>query len=45
MWKTRLEDEGVTVLDLDIEYGGGFSGQIRTRIEVFVEMLSLEVAI
>ncbi|MBU3946937.1 MAG: 2-hydroxyacyl-CoA dehydratase family protein [Proteobacteria bacterium] len=45
MWKTRLEDEGVTVLDLDIEYGGGFSGQIRTRIEAFVEMLSLEVEI
>lgn len=45
MWKTKLEDQGTPVLDLDIEYGGGFSGQVRTRIEAFVEMLSLEVAI
>lgn len=43
MWKTKLEDQGTPVLDLDIEYGGSFSGQIRTRIEAFVEMLSLEV--
>ncbi len=44
MWKTKLEDQGVPVLDLDIEYGGGLSGQVRTRIEAFIEMLSLEVA-
>ena len=44
MWKTKLEDQEIPVLDLDIEYGGGLSGQIRTRIEAFIEMLSLEVA-
>ena len=44
MWKTQIEDQGTPVLDLDIEYGGGFSGQVRTRIEAFIEMLSLEVA-
>jgi benzoyl-CoA reductase/2-hydroxyglutaryl-CoA dehydratase subunit BcrC/BadD/HgdB len=44
MWKTKLEDQGTPVLDLDIEYGGGLSGQVRTRIEAFIEMLSLEVA-
>ncbi len=44
MWKTGLEDQGTPVLDLDIEYGAGLSGQVRTRIEAFIEMLSLEVA-
>jgi benzoyl-CoA reductase/2-hydroxyglutaryl-CoA dehydratase subunit BcrC/BadD/HgdB len=44
MWKTKVEDSGVAVQDLDIEYGGGLSGQVRTRIEAFIEMLSLEVA-
>lgn len=44
MWKTKLEDQGTPVLDLDIEYGAGLSGQVRTRIEAFIEMLSLEVA-
>ncbi|MBW1900680.1 MAG: 2-hydroxyacyl-CoA dehydratase [Deltaproteobacteria bacterium] len=45
MWKTKVEDQGIPVLDLDIEYGGGLSGQIKTRIEAFIEMLSLEVGL
>lgn len=42
MWKFKLEDRGISVLDLDIEYGGSVSGPARIRIEAFVEMLSMQ---
>jgi benzoyl-CoA reductase/2-hydroxyglutaryl-CoA dehydratase subunit BcrC/BadD/HgdB len=45
LWKTRLEDQGVPVLDLDIEYGCSLSGQIRTRVEAFIEMLSMDMEV
>ncbi|MBW1851189.1 MAG: 2-hydroxyacyl-CoA dehydratase, partial [Deltaproteobacteria bacterium] len=45
LWKTKLEDQGVPVLDLDIEYGCALSGQIRTRVEAFLEMLSMEMEV
>ena len=41
LWKGKLEENGIPVLDLDIEYGSGVSGQIKTRVEAFIEMLSL----
>jgi benzoyl-CoA reductase/2-hydroxyglutaryl-CoA dehydratase subunit BcrC/BadD/HgdB len=42
--KDLLAAEGVPVLELDVEYGGGASGQLRTRLQAFVEMLSAKVA-
>lgn len=36
-----LEAEGIPVLELDLEYGGGGAGgQVRTRVEAFLEMLA-----
>lgn len=41
-----LEAEGIPVLELDLEYGGGGAvGQVRTRVEAFLEMLSRQEAI
>ena len=37
--KERLEECSVPTLELDLEYGAGSSGQVRTRVEAFVEML------
>lgn len=37
--KGRLEKRDIPVLELDLEYGQGGTGQIRTRAEAFVEML------
>ncbi len=42
MWKEKLEQRGVSVLDLDIEYGASVSGPVRIRVEAFVEMLSMQ---
>jgi len=32
-------DRDIPVLELDLEYGQGESGQVRVRAEAFVEML------
>ena len=37
--KERLEKRDIPVLELDLEYGQGGTGQVRTRAEAFVEML------
>lgn len=37
--KQRLEQEKIPMLSLDMEYNAGASGQLRTRIEAFIEML------
>ncbi|MFQ5898468.1 MAG: 2-hydroxyacyl-CoA dehydratase subunit D [Candidatus Methylomirabilia bacterium] len=39
MLRERLEAEGMGVLELDVEYGMGGTGQIRTRVQAFIEML------
>jgi len=35
----RLKGQGVPVLALDVEYGTSGSGQIKTRVQAFLEML------
>ncbi|MBN1188254.1 MAG: 2-hydroxyacyl-CoA dehydratase [Dehalococcoidales bacterium] len=35
----RLKSEGIPLLSLDIEYGTSGSGQIRTRVQAFLEMV------
>lgn len=35
-----LEEKGIPVLELDIEYGMGETGQITTRLQAFFEMLA-----
>jgi len=35
----RLERQGVPVLELDVEYGTPGTGQVRTRVQAFLEML------
>ena len=37
--KIRLKKMGVPTLALDVEYGTSGSGQIRTRVQAFLEML------
>jgi len=37
--KRTLEGEGVPVLELSLEYGASGTGQIRTRVQAFLEML------
>lgn len=37
--KERLQERDVPLLELDLEYGAGSSGQVRTRVEAFVEMV------
>ena len=39
--KQKLEDAGIPVLELDLEYGMGGIGQIRTRVEAFLEMMKV----
>lgn len=34
-----LKEQGIPVLELDVEYGMGGIGQVRTRVEAFLEML------
>lgn len=38
-FKRILEAEGIPVLDLDVEYGVGKTGQIKTRVQAFIEMI------
>jgi benzoyl-CoA reductase subunit C len=35
----RLKEQGIPILALDVEYGTSGSGQIRTRVQAFLEML------
>jgi benzoyl-CoA reductase/2-hydroxyglutaryl-CoA dehydratase subunit BcrC/BadD/HgdB len=35
----RLKQIGIPTLALDVEYGTSGSGQIRTRVQAFLEML------
>jgi benzoyl-CoA reductase/2-hydroxyglutaryl-CoA dehydratase subunit BcrC/BadD/HgdB len=35
----RLKANGIPTLALDVEYGTSGSGQIRTRVQAFLEML------
>ncbi|MBI1987957.1 MAG: 2-hydroxyacyl-CoA dehydratase [Nitrospinae bacterium] len=39
--KERLQQRDLPVLELDLEYGLGHSGQVRTRVEAFIEMLKI----
>ena len=39
--KEKLEAAGIPVLELDLEYGMGGLGQIRTRVEAFLEMIKV----
>jgi len=34
-----LREAGVPVLELEVEYGAMGTGQIRTRVQAFIEML------
>ncbi len=42
--RDRMEQAGIPVLQLEIEYGTAGTGQIKTRIRAFVEMLEDELA-
>jgi benzoyl-CoA reductase/2-hydroxyglutaryl-CoA dehydratase subunit BcrC/BadD/HgdB len=35
----EMAQRGIPILELDVEYGEGGSGQMRTRVEAFLEML------
>jgi bzd-type benzoyl-CoA reductase N subunit len=37
--RERLEKEGIPVLSLDVEYGQGGVGAVRTRVQAFLEIL------
>ena len=37
--RDRLNEIGVPILFLDVEYGTSGSGQIQTRVQAFLEML------
>ena len=41
VFRRELEEAGIPVVELDLEYGGGRLniGQIRTRIQAFIEMI------
>ena len=34
-----MDQHGIPILELDVEYGENWSGQMRTRVEAFLEML------
>jgi len=36
----RLKEKDIPVLNLDIEYGTGMTGQVKTRVQAFLEMIS-----
>ena len=38
--RDRIKDMGIPVLTLDVEYGEGMSGQVKTRVQAFMEMLA-----
>jgi benzoyl-CoA reductase/2-hydroxyglutaryl-CoA dehydratase subunit BcrC/BadD/HgdB len=35
----EMKERGIPILDLDVEYGESASGQMRTRVEAFLEVL------
>jgi benzoyl-CoA reductase/2-hydroxyglutaryl-CoA dehydratase subunit BcrC/BadD/HgdB len=35
----RFQDIGIPVLELDTDYSQGDTGQIKTRLEAFIEVL------
>jgi benzoyl-CoA reductase/2-hydroxyglutaryl-CoA dehydratase subunit BcrC/BadD/HgdB len=35
----EMKERGIPILELDVEYGEGESGQMRTRVEAFLEMV------
>ena len=35
----EMNERGIPVLELDVEYGESGSGQTRTRVEAFLEMV------
>jgi benzoyl-CoA reductase/2-hydroxyglutaryl-CoA dehydratase subunit BcrC/BadD/HgdB len=37
--KKQMEKRGIPILELDVEYGENWSGQMRTRVEAFLEMV------
>jgi len=37
--KTKLEGNQIPILELDLEYGTGAPGRIKTRVQAFIEML------
>jgi benzoyl-CoA reductase/2-hydroxyglutaryl-CoA dehydratase subunit BcrC/BadD/HgdB len=37
--KKQMEPRGIPILELDVEYGESASGQMRTRVEAFLEMV------
>jgi bzd-type benzoyl-CoA reductase N subunit len=41
--KDRLKAQGIPILSLDVEYGTSGSGQIRTRVQAFLEMIEAKV--
>ena len=43
--KQRLDDLDIPILELDLEYGQGGSGQVRVRAEAFVEMLQTRLGV
>ena len=40
--KDKLAQEGIPLLELNIEYNEGATGQLRTRVGAFLEMLASE---
>jgi len=38
--RAELEKQGIPMLDLQVEYGSHGSGQVKTRVEAFIEMLA-----
>jgi benzoyl-CoA reductase/2-hydroxyglutaryl-CoA dehydratase subunit BcrC/BadD/HgdB len=42
--RNTFEEEGIPVLELDLEYGTTGTGPIRTRIQAFFEMLEARTA-
>ena len=37
--RSELEERGIPMLKLEVEYGMGATGQIKTRVQAFIEML------
>jgi benzoyl-CoA reductase/2-hydroxyglutaryl-CoA dehydratase subunit BcrC/BadD/HgdB len=35
----EMSQRGIPILELDVEYGENWSGQMRTRVEAFLEMV------
>jgi len=37
--RKQMEPRGIPILELDVEYGENWSGQMKTRVEAFLEMV------